>query len=56
MEVGIFIAKYSFDFKKQLVNEYLTGKGSYKYLSQIYLIPTKLKYSADKSIFSFYRI
>ena len=41
MEVGIFMAKYSFEFKKQLVNEYLTGKGSYGYLAQIHGMPDK---------------
>lgn len=33
MEVGIFMAKYSFEFKKQIVKEYLEGNGGYKYLA-----------------------
>ena len=35
------MAKYSYEFKKQVVNEYLSGKGSYNYLAQIYGIPDK---------------
>lgn len=34
------MAKYSFEFKKQIVQEYLTGKGGYKYLSNKYGIPS----------------
>jgi len=33
------MAKYSFEFKKQIVLEYLSGKGGYKYLSNKYGIP-----------------
>lgn len=30
------MAKYSFEFKKKLVNEYLSGKGGFEYLSKKY--------------------
>lgn len=33
-EVGIFMAKYSFEFKKKGVLEYLDGKGGTKYFSE----------------------
>ena len=33
-EVGIFMAKYSFEFKKKIVLEYLDGKGGLTYLSK----------------------
>ena len=33
------MAKYSFEFKKKIVTEYLNGKGGYKYLSEKYNIP-----------------
>lgn len=29
MEVGILIAKYSYEFKKKMVLEYINGMGSY---------------------------
>ena len=32
LEVGIFMAKYSFEFKKKVVLEYLDGKGGALYL------------------------
>ena len=35
-EVGIFMAKYSFEFKKKVVLEYLDGKGGMDYLSKKY--------------------
>ena len=35
-EVGIFMAKYSFEFKKKVVLEYLDGKGGVDYLSKKY--------------------
>ena len=35
-EVGIFMAKYSFEFKKKVVLEYLDGKGGTHYLSKKY--------------------
>lgn len=35
-EVGIFMAKHSFEFKKKIVLEYLDGKGGLKYLSKKY--------------------
>ena len=35
------MAKYSYEFKKQIVNEYLSRKGSYKYLAKIHGIPDK---------------
>ena len=33
------MAKYSFEFKKKIVTEYLNGKGGYTYLSKKYNIP-----------------
>ena len=36
MEVGIFVAKYSYEFKKKVVCEYIQGEGGYKYLSKKY--------------------
>lgn len=39
MEVGIFMAKYSFEFKKQIVEEYLCGEGGHKYLAKKHNIP-----------------
>ena len=39
--MGVFImAKYSFDFKQKLVNEYLQGKTSYSQLAQKYRVPS----------------
>ena len=35
-EVGIFMAKHSFEFKKKVVLEYLDGKGGTPYLSKKY--------------------
>lgn len=34
------MAKYSYEFKLKVVQEYLSGKGSYDYLSKKYNIPT----------------
>ena len=39
MEVGIFMAKYSFEFKKKVVTDYLNGKGGYNTLATKYSIP-----------------
>ncbi len=39
MEVGFFMAKYSYEFKKEIVQEYLNGKGSYNSLAKKYNIP-----------------
>lgn len=33
------MAKYSFEFKKQIVQDYLTGKGGAEYLAKMYGIP-----------------
>lgn len=33
MEVAILMAKYSFEFKLKIVQEYLEGKGGYRYLA-----------------------
>ncbi len=33
------MAKYSFEFKLQVVNDYLNGNGGYQYLAQKYGIP-----------------
>ena len=35
------MAKYSFEFKKKVVNSYLNGEGRYKYLSKTYGVPAK---------------
>ncbi len=40
-EVGIFMAKYSFEFKKKVVQAYLNGEGGYAYLSKAYGVPAK---------------
>lgn len=39
MGVGILMAKYSFEFKKKVVTEYLNGKGGYNTLAAKYSIP-----------------
>ena len=36
MEVGFFMAKYSYEFKKKVVDAYLSGEGGYIYLAEIY--------------------
>ena len=33
------MAKYSFEFKKNVVDAYLNAEGSYEYLAKIYNIP-----------------
>ena len=33
------MAKYSFEFKKQIVHEYLSGKGGSDFLAQMYGVP-----------------
>ena len=35
------MAKYSYEFKKQVVKEYLSGKGGYNYLAKIHGMPDK---------------
>ena len=40
-EVGIFMAKYSFEFKKKVVIAYLNGEGGYNYLAQKYNVKNK---------------
>lgn len=40
MEVGILMTKYSYEFKKKVVTEYLNGKGGYGYLAKEYKIST----------------
>ena len=42
-EVGFFMAKYSFDFKKKVVMSYLNGEGGYTYLANKYSIPSSSK-------------
>ena len=42
-EVGFFMAKYSYEFKLNVVQEYLNGKGSYDYLSKKYGIPASVR-------------
>ncbi|RHH17986.1 transposase [Blautia obeum] len=41
MEVGIFMAKYSFEFKKKDVLAYLNGEGGYRYFSKTYGVPAQ---------------
>ena len=41
MEVGIFMAKYSFEFKKKVVLAYINGEGGYGYLSKTYGVPAQ---------------
>ena len=41
MEVGIFMTKHSFEFKKKVVLEYLNGKGGILYLSKKYGLSSK---------------
>ena len=41
MEVGIFMTKHSFEFKKKIVLEYLNGKGGIPYLSKKYGLTSK---------------
>ncbi|MBU5476845.1 transposase [Eubacterium sp. MSJ-21] len=33
------MAKYSFEFKKKVVNSYLNGEGSFKFIAEKYEIP-----------------
>lgn len=35
------MAKYSFDFKKKIVQKYLNGEGGYGYLAKKFNIPAK---------------
>ena len=39
------MAKYSLEFKLQVVTEYLTGKGSYESISKQYQIPNETRVS-----------
>jgi transposase len=41
MEVGIFMAKYSYEFKKKIVDDYNNNKGGYQYLANKYQLPDK---------------
>ncbi len=43
------MAKYSYEFKKKVVNAYLNGEGGYDYLAKLYGIPdsTKVKLWVD---------
>ena len=41
MEVGIFMTKHSFEFKKKIVLEYLNGEGGILYLSKKYGLSSK---------------
>ena len=40
MEVGIFMSKYNYEFKKKIVMSYRNGMGSYKDLAELYKIPS----------------
>ena len=37
------MSKYSFEFKKKVVNAYVNGEGGYPYLSKTYGIPSHIK-------------
>lgn len=41
LEVGVFMSKYSFEFKKKVVLAYLNEEGGYKALSKKYGISAK---------------
>lgn len=41
-EVGIFMAKYSYEFKKRIVKAYLKGEGSHGYLAKEYGVSNKV--------------
>lgn len=41
------MAKYSYDFKLKLIQSYLDGAGSYKFLATKYNIPTKTTIEAN---------
>lgn len=41
MEVGFNLAKYSFEFKMEVVKAYLNGEGGYRYLAKKFNIPAK---------------
>jgi transposase len=34
------MAKYSFEFKKRIIQDYITGKGGYRYLADKYNVPS----------------
>ena len=38
---SFFMAKYSYEFKLQVVQAYLDGEGGYRYLSKKYGVPSK---------------
>ncbi|HCJ96886.1 MAG TPA: hypothetical protein DHV76_07535 [Ruminococcaceae bacterium] len=40
MEVGFFMAKYSYEFKLKVVHEYINGEGGYKCLAKKHNIPS----------------
>lgn len=35
------MAKYSYEFKKQVIEAYLSGEGGYKYLAKRYGVPAR---------------
>ena len=43
------MAKYSYEFKKKIVDAYLNGEGGYKHLSSVYG-PDKKRYTKNGSI------
>ena len=44
------MAKYSFDFKKKVVQEYLNGEGGYGYLAKKYTFEEKLQWLLTRFI------
>ena len=40
MEVGIFMSKYNYEFKKKIVMSYRNGMGSYKNLVKLHKMPS----------------
>lgn len=46
------MAKYSYEFKLQVVQAYLDGEGGYRYLSKKYGVPSKR--DIEKWVFAIY--
>lgn len=42
-EVGLFMSKYTFEFKKKIVQSYLNGEGGYGYLAKVNDIPSSTR-------------
>ena len=44
------MSKYSFEFKKKVVNAYINGEGGYHYLSEVYGIPSQNKPDKESTV------